>query len=243
MTRQKLSIPVDAEVYFVGPPLEKGPLPTLFYFALSAKDSLSLDPFNQPVQFLKGKPLRIFSITLPSHENNRPPEKAVDAWADRMAQGEKVIPPFIEKVKAIITHLRPHFEKGTCDVMGLSRGAFIACHVAALCPEVTHILGYAPLTKLTHNPRFKNDSLNLIHLVPKLYDRTVRFYIGNHDTKVGTDNAFHFIDALSKEANSHRIRSAPIELIIGPSIGYQGHGTPPEIFRAGAEWIAKGALS
>ena len=56
------------QAFFVGPSLEKGPLPTLIYFALSAEDSLQCDPFNRPVQFLEGLPLRIFSITLPGHE-------------------------------------------------------------------------------------------------------------------------------------------------------------------------------
>ena len=57
------------KAFFVGPPLEEGPFPTLIYFALSAEDSLQCDPFNQPVQFLEGLPLRIFSITLPGAEH------------------------------------------------------------------------------------------------------------------------------------------------------------------------------
>ncbi|MCB1081898.1 MAG: alpha/beta hydrolase, partial [Chlamydiia bacterium] len=71
--------------------------------------------------------------------------------------------------------------------------------------------------------------------------KKVRFYIGNHDMRVGTDHAFSFIQNLAKEAHTHRIRTSPIELIIGPSIGYQGHGTAPQTFQSGAEWV-KGAL-
>ncbi|MCB1084213.1 MAG: hypothetical protein KDK61_07865, partial [Simkania sp.] len=76
--------------FFVGPRLEEGPLPTLIYFALSAEDSLERDPFNQPVQFLEGLPLRIFSITLPGHENNLPPEDALNVWEERMKKGDPV---------------------------------------------------------------------------------------------------------------------------------------------------------
>ena len=226
----------DKNTLFIGPPLEEGPLPALFYFALSAEDSLQQDPFNQPVQFLNGMPLRIFSLTLPAHENKFPPEKAMDVWAKRMKGGESVLPPFIEEVKKSVDGLKPYISKWA--VAGLSRGAFVACHVAACCPEFTHILGYAPLTRLDYAPE-----LNLEILVPKIYNRNIRFYIGNHDIRVGTDHAFSLINALATEANSHRVRSAPIEMIIGPSIGRHGHGTPPEVFQSGVDWLKKEFLS
>ena len=222
----------DEQTLFVGPPIEDGPLPALFYFALSAEDSLGQDPYNQPVQFLQGLPLRVFSITLPAHENNFPPEKAMNVWAKRIKGGEDLISPFIASVKRTVEKLKPHLT--SCAVAGLSRGAFIACHVAALCPEFTHILGYAPLTQLDYAP-----DLNLETLSSKLFNRKIRFYIGNHDTRVGTEHAFSLIHALANEANSNRIRNAPIEMIIGPSIGYQGHGTSPRVFQAGVDWLKK----
>ncbi|MCB1109580.1 MAG: alpha/beta hydrolase [Chlamydiia bacterium] len=218
---------VDTHTFFVGPPLEEGPLPALFYFALSAKDSLQTDPFNQPVQFLSQLPLRIFSMTLPAHENDFPPEQAMDVWKEEKG---RMILPFIERAKARIEALKPSITK--CAVAGLSRGAFIACHVAAVCPEMSHILGYAPLTQLSYAPH-----LNLETLVPKLYNRSIRFYIGNHDTRVGTEHAFACIHALAIEANKQRVRNAPIEMIIGPSTGYQGHGTLPPVFQAGVDWL------
>jgi esterase FrsA len=220
------------DVHFIGPPLEEGPMPTLFYFSLSARISLEQDPFNQPVQFLEGTPIRVFSVTLPAHENNLSPENAMDVWEERMKGGDLVIPPFIEKLKGIVDELKPHIKEGNLIAAGLSRGAYIACHLAAVCPEITHLLGFAPLT------RFRAaKELDLETLAPSLYNRTIRFYIGNHDTRVGTDYAFSFIDHLAKEAHKHRIRSSPIELIVGPSIGYQGHGTSPKIFKEGAAWV------
>lgn len=230
----------ELEILFIGPPLEEGPLPALFYFALSAKDSLQKDPFNQPVQFLVDFPLRVFSITLPAHENNLPPENAIHVWAKKMNHGENILSTFINQVSQEISDLSPYIAKGKWGVAGLSRGAFIACHVAAKCPEVTHILGFAPLTRLTHNKEFSGEeaeSLALEALVPKIYNRKIRFYIGNHDTRVGTEHAFSFIHALAEEAHKHRIRSSPIELIIRPSIGYQGHGTSFDTFKDGAKWI------
>lgn len=241
----------DISILYKGPHLNEGPMPTLFYFALSAYDSLELSPFNQPVQFLEKDPIRIFSMTLPAHENNLPPEKAIAAWSEKMKQGISVIQPFIEKAKGVIEDLfqSNSIEKNKLAVAGLSRGAFIACHVAALCNEVKSILGFAPLTRLSYSNEFQTErhnpkvtELNLENLVEKIYNRRIRFYIGNLDTRVGTENCFSFINKLAKRANEHRIRSSPIELIITPSVGYQGHGTLPPIFEEGAKWIKKELL-
>lgn len=236
MTVHTYEVSSKTHVSYVGPLLKEGPLPTLFYFALSAEDSLKRDPFNQPVQFLEGLPIRIFSITLPAHENSLPPENALNVWEERINKGDPVIPPFIEIVRETIDHLKPYIKDGKLAVAGLSRGAYIACHVAAVCPEISHILGFAPLTRFR---AAKN--LDLETLIPTLYNRSIRFYIGNQDSRVGTEQTFSFIYKLAAEAHKKRIRSSPIELFIGPSIGYQGHGTSPETFKTGAEWI-KGAL-
>ncbi len=214
--------PHKLEVLFTGPPLEEGPLPTLFYFALSAEASLRQDPFNQPVQFLEGTSMRIFSVTLPAHEKGHPPEEAIDAW-----KKEDLISPFIKELAELAEELKPSMTQ--CFAAGLSRGAFIACHLAAVCPEISHILGFAPMTRL--------EGLDLETLAPKIYDRNIRFYMGNRDTRVGTEHTFFLVQKLAEEAYQNRIRSSPIELIIGPSTGYQGHGTSPEVFKAGAEWI------
>lgn len=226
------STPYSEDIHFVGPPLEEGPMPTLFYFSLSASASLEQDPFNQPVQFLEETPIRIFSVTLPAHENNLPPENAMNVWEERVKSGDPVIPPFIEKLKEIVEELKPHIQEGPLVTAGLARGAYIACHLATVCPEITHLLGFASLIHF----RAAKD-LDLVTLAPKLYNRTIRFYIGNHDTRVGTSHAFSFIDHVAKEAHKHRIRSSPIELIVGPSIGYQEHCTSSEVFKAGADWI------
>ena len=73
---------------FVGPDLSLGPLPTIFYFALSAKESLHQDPFNQPVAVWQTYPVRIFSITLPEHEGHLDPKPARLAfWNEEIAKG------------------------------------------------------------------------------------------------------------------------------------------------------------
>lgn len=220
------------EVKFIGPPLEQGPLPAIFYFALSAHDSLYLDPFNQPVECLKNSDVRIFSITLPGHDH-LPATEALTFWTDELKKGNDVVAAFTDEVATYITELVSQKialpEK--IGVMGLSRGAFIAAHVAAKVPQIQHILGFAPLT------RFGTDSWDLSHLSDKIYNRTIRFYIGNHDTRVGTDHCSTLIVKLADTAFQNGIRTSPIDLIIGPSIGRDGHGTSPKIFQEGALWM------
>jgi len=228
MNVQSVEISPGTRVLYVGPPLEEGPMPTLFYFALSAEDSLQKDPYNQPVQFLKGSPVRIFSMTLPGHEDNLPPENAINVWKERMAKGESVIPPFINKVREAIDLLTPHFQEGKFAVAGLSRGAFIACHVAAICPQISHILGYAPLTRI----KFGDGSLDLEFLIPQLRNRIIRFYIGNSDTRVGTENAFSFIHKLAKAAQESKIRSPPqLNSSLVHPLGIKGMGQAPQFFK------------
>lgn len=243
-----LTLESDLTVSYLGPPLSLGPMPALFYFALSAKDSLTTDPYNQIVQALSPYPLRIFSMDLPAHEEGLPPTQAIRAWAQQIEAQEDPIRPFIQKGQRAIASLRSQgvIPPTQLAVAGLSRGAFIASHLAAEVPDAPFLLGFAPLTKLAcvqemhslqHHPIVQ--SLELTSLIPKLQHKQIRFYIGNRDLRVGTAHCFHFVQALVDAAYAAQIRSVPIELILGPSIGHQGHGTAREVFEAGAAWIAK----
>ena len=251
MDIQTLELSDDFSFLYTGPSLDQGPLPTLIYFALYAEDSLQTDPFNQPVQFLENVPIRIFSVTLPGHEAQLPPENAIQVWAKAMGEGQALIPSFVNQVKKGIDHLfqQDLIAEDKLAVAGLSRGAFIACHVAAVCLEVKTILGYAPVTRLSFAKEFSEireenavTALNLENLTPQLYNRKVRFYIGNCDVRVSTQHCFSFIQHLARTAKENRISSSPIELFIGPSIGFQGHGTAPEVFQKGVDWIKQELL-
>jgi hypothetical protein len=241
------NISSDLSLSHVGPALGSA-LPALFYFALSAEDSLSLDPYDQPVRFLNQENLRIFSMTLPGHGPHLDPTKALVFWAEQIQKGENLIAEFVEKVSTAVDFLvrKEIALPGKLAVAGLSRGAFIATHAAAAIPSFHYLLGFAPLTKLSYAKEFQElrhsplvTSLDLTHKVASLTHCKVRYYIGNHDTRVGTAHAFELVDALSKTAYAHRIRSPQVELIIGPSIGHQGHGTGPAVFKDGAHWISK----
>jgi esterase FrsA len=241
-----LNVAPDVTLYHRGPALDHGPLPSLFYFALSGPDSLQLDPFNQPVQFLRGQMIRVFSLTLPGHESHLPPTEALNIWAEDIQKGLDPIGRFLDQAETAIEFaIRERFvDPNRLALAGLSRGAFIAAHLAARLEKVRFLLGFAPLTKLRYAKEFATlqedprvQSLDLENLVPQLSSKHVRLFIGNQDTRVQTRSCLDFAMALADHASENRIRSPQIELILYPSIGHAGHGTPPEIFRQGVNWL------
>jgi esterase FrsA len=231
-------------VYHTGPALDHGPLPSFFYFAISGSDSLCLDPFNQPVQFLQGEMIRIFSMTLPGHENGLPAKGAMPLWAEDLAKGIDCVRDFIETARIGVDFtIREKFaDPNKLATGGLSRGGFMAAHLAATEGRFRSLLGFAPLTRLGTLKDFANlqqnplvQNLDLVHLAEKLSDRHVQLYIGNHDTRVGTRDCFDFAMNLVEKKKT---RISHVKMGIYPSIGQDGHGTPLEIFREGARWIA-----
>ncbi len=240
----------DLPIYHCGPPLEEGALPSLFYFSLSGEESLTLDPYNQPVTLLTGhnnhRRLRVFSLNLPGHGHGLVNAKALAYWAENIAAGHDIISAFIDSCRLALDFLvnKGYIDPDHIAVAGLSRGAFIATHFAAADHRIKTVLGFAPLTRLDGSKDFADiaahplvQELSLRQLADKLAAKTLRFYIGNRDTCVGTENCFTFIKQLAETAYAHHHRSPPVELIIYPSIGHQGHGTPPHIFQAGSDWL------
>ncbi|HAB99335.1 MAG TPA: alpha/beta hydrolase [Parachlamydiales bacterium] len=241
-----LTVAPDVTLYHTGPALDHGPLPAVFYFALSGQDSLCLDPYNQPVQFLSGQMLHVFSLTLPAHEAGLSPHQALRVWADDLSKGIDSLQVCIDQIQLALDFV---INQGFVDpkrvaIAGLSRGGLIAACAAAEEPRFRYLLAFAPLTKLALAKEFsllKENPLVASYDAEKkaelLADRRVRLYIGNRDVRVSTEACYAFAMALVEKAHEAHIRSAPIELIISPSIGQMGHGTSPEIFRQGAHWL------
>jgi predicted esterase len=236
---------------YLGPPLDQGPLPALFYFSLSAEDSLTLAPFNTPVTYLTHllhDNLRIFSMTIPGHENNLPKEKAIEYWIQKIREGVDPIFPFIRQICDVIDYLlnQQVIVEDKIVFSGLSRGGYIATLVAAKHQACNTVLGFAPLTEINPSKGLEDlidnplaMSLSLPTYLENLIHTKIRYYIGNRDTRVGTKLAFEFITNLADLAYEHRAKEGSFELIIYPSTGFMGHGTPDEIFKDGCLWIQK----
>ncbi|KAF3363300.1 Uncharacterized protein PHSC3_000191 [Chlamydiales bacterium STE3] len=246
LVADQLALKTSLPIYHIGPSLDLGPLPTLFYFALSGRDSLELDPFNQPVVFLHGTLLRIFSFTLPGHGPGLKNTAAINVWSKAFLKEENPIATFVQQAKTNISLLIDAnlIDEKNIAVAGLSRGGFAAVHLAAREPRIKTILGFAPLTRLdrasefqtiAHLPAVKEN--NLEHLIPHLSGKSLCFHIGNLDTLVHTEECFMFIHKLAKFAYENRVRSPQVEMVVHPSIGHHGHGTARETFLEGTNWL------
>lgn len=234
---------MNPNVDFLGPPLESGPLPAFIYFSISAEESLHLEPYCQPATYCADDWLRVFSFTLPGHEEGLDKFLAIQYWAEQMQKGHDVLTPFIDLATETIQDLiqRDVIDANHLAIGGLSRGAFLATHVAAKVPQIKTLVGFAPMTKLSLAPDFKGQDVahfdletlveNLTHL------HNVRFYIGNRDTLVSTDACYEFIRLLTEEAFETKQRHCKPELTISHAVGREGHGTLPEVFRAGASFV------
>lgn len=244
----KIPSSTDVPIFHVGPHLSLKPLPAFIYFALSGEESLGTPPYNEPITLLQREAIHCFSFTLPAHGHGFENKSAISQWAKDLEKKPSLLNSFIESCKINIQNL---IDQGYIDpkhiaVGGLSRGGFIATHLAAKDNRIKTILGYAPLTDLAYLDEFKAlpdqslvHSLSLEAITGYLTKKKLRFYIGNRDTRVGTVPCFNFINKLVEEAHIQGLRSADVELIISPSVGHKGHGTLPPVFASGVEWLKK----
>ncbi len=245
---RSLENPFSNTLYFTGPSQDTGPLPAIFYFALSGEESLILNPYNQPVAALTNEPIRIFSLTLPFHGDGFDKFKAISHRADAIEASDPCITQFIDNVVIVIDYLieTKWIDPKHLGVAGLSRGVLIATHVAARHNQVNTVLGFAPLINLALLNEFEHlqdnnivKSLNLMSIIEPLPGKKLRFYISNRDTRVNTDEVFHFIRNLTEANYRKNTRSPQVEMFISPPTGHQGHGTPPHLFHDGANWLKK----
>jgi len=244
MTHAMITPPSGITLHYQGPSIPEGKLPALFYFTSSAEDSLSLDPLNLPAAFLASRPIRVYTSTLPLHDSPSAVKDGMKLWAE--AQNPRLIADFIDSCCQNLDFL---MEKNAVDpekiaVAGLSRGSLIALLFAAQDPRIKAVLGYAPLIELGRLEEFEQDHpmlapCNLYSRAEELIHKKLRFYIGNRDQRVGTETCFHFVQHVAEVAFQHGNRSPDVELIVSPSIGRFGHGTPPHIFLQGVDWLKR----
>ncbi len=237
------TIPNHPLICYTGPDYDKGALPALIYFALSKEESLSLDPYNQPVQFLQGEKIRVFSFTLPFHGPEFDKKDAMLFLAKALQKNADFFYSFLKECSDEINRLIEEkiIDKNHISIAGLSRGVFFAVHLSAINVHINKVLGFAPLTSLEHLDEFHSSfnykTFDLNSLCDKLIHKHLRFYIGNHDSRVSTEKCFDFTHNLTNKAYEMGVRSPNVELIIGKSVGHKGHGTLPHVFQDGINWL------
>lgn len=216
--------------------------PAFIYFALTGENSLNLDPYNQPVQFLQSYPINIYSWSLPGHGPELDEREAMKFWYEMWKKGNDPITPFLHESIMNIDHLISlgEFDPQKIAIGGLSRGGYASLRLAAIDDRLKTIVGYAPLTSPSRLDEFGGESYApLENEVDQLVQKNIWLSIGNADTRVGTELAFQFVHKLALKNIEMGVRSPQVELHVKPSIGYRGHGTSPETFKQGIEWLVK----
>ncbi|MBX9923408.1 MAG: alpha/beta fold hydrolase [Rhabdochlamydiaceae bacterium] len=247
MPLKQVDFPTPLPLFYVGPEIdETSNLPCLIYLALSAKESLQVDPFCQVVTFLNSYPIRVFSVDLPFHGEGMPSSEGITRWAEALEKDEDLLTNFLDDLETSLRILFSQIKPSSIAITGLSRGGFLASHIAARIEEISSLITFAPLTDpsqclelipVQESPLLSK--LELRYLTPRLASKKIRIYIGNRDQRVHTDSCYAWVRSLVEEAFSQKIRSPQIELFLKPSIGYLGHGTSKESFEEGALWILK----
>jgi esterase FrsA len=234
-------------LYYCGPPLEDGPRPTFIYFATSGVKSLSIDPYCQPVHFLDLTRIRAISFDLPGHSEGGNHQKAMSIWSAELLKDPDYIENFLKAGVDVVDFLvtAQIADPKHIAIGGLSRGGYVASQLAARHSSIGSLVGFSPLISFDYLEEFKILGSELLgrldnrKIVPQLVQKRLNFLIGNHDTRVGTEVCIDFIQRLTTAAINEGVRSPQVELTLFPSVGHRGHGTPPEIFHAGANWLMR----
>lgn len=232
----------NKEFVFRGPSLELGKKKCIFYFAAGGVETLVDMPFATPVIPCIENDVRVFSLDIPFHGKTKNHNLAIQQWYEELLLGHDPLTTFFEDTtKSILQIVNNSRICSSFGLMGLSRGAFIALHLAKRIEQSCPVVGFAPLIDLFGLEETKKllikKELSLFHDVDLLCKKPIRLSIGNNDTRVGTKNAFLFLEKIVEKSVAQSVRSCQIELYIHPSIGHKGHGTSTETFYEGTQWL------
>ncbi|MFZ4772806.1 MAG: hypothetical protein ACOYK9_02305 [Chlamydiia bacterium] len=218
------------------------PIAQVLFFTTTATEALEVDPLCKPTKLLHEHPVRIISFDLPFHSETLSSFEGVRRWTKHIEEtGHDPLEPFLEKVaRWTDSNLDPTLPVG---LMGISRGAFIAAHLAYKLKKNLPLTLFAPMMHLAyprlweHTPPAFIHTYQLDHLRPFLKDCPIYLSMGNNDEMVDTDKAIVFYQELIREKRLTQGRHIPIELHLFPSIGMYGHGTSDPIFHEGVQWM------
>jgi|SRR5579883_1977562 len=224
--------------------LPSEPAPVIFVFAKDIHTALSDADFARVAWLLQRHSFLAVTLDLPCHgEDLRPGEPPrLDGWAARVRNGDPLVEDFTARVSAVADHLI-RIKAANPDriaAYGVSRGGFLALHVAAADPKFRTIAAFAPVTDLAKLSEFKGLEDNVlvrrlaaINLAGRLRERRIWIAIGSKDDRVGTDSAVALARALAR--SGEKDVTPDITLLVGP---WPGHGIlDVGVQRQAAEWI------
>jgi hypothetical protein len=217
---------------------------TVIFFTTTAKEALEVPPLCNPSNLLQDHHIRVISFDLPLHDDTIPSFDGVKRWTSHMAENnEDILDLFLKEVSEWIDQNLP--PSAPLGFMGISRGAFLAAHLANYRGKKYPLLLFSPMHDLEYPwlwtaqseiPLFV-EKYRMSHIRSFLKDCPVFLSIGNNDERVHTHKLIHFYEQMIEEKKKGQQRNIPLELHVFPSIGMYGHGTSDNIFSLGTTWM------
>ena len=213
------------------------PAATLFVFGVDMKNTLLGVDINKLGMLLIPHGYLCVSLDIPCHgTDTRPGEKGGDlvGWKTRIVNGENIAARFAEQFSQVLDHLiaEKYTDPAHVAVAGTSRGGFVAFHCAAADSRVTQVIAFAPVTHLPALAEFSGAetneavlALSPIHVANKLAGRPMWIVMGNHDTRVSTDDCLKFALEVIKQSNG-KWNPIPVEIRLVGTIGHRLHASP-----------------
>jgi len=224
----------------------KKPAPTLFVFATGLEDLERQPVYTEIGRRLAPHGFLHVALDPPCHgEDIKPGEPSgLVGWRHRLEKGDALVADFTARASAVLDHLikEGYTDQGKVAACGVSRGGFLAFHLAATDKRIAAAIGFAPVTNLLALSEFKGmekheptRALNLVRVAPKLAGRPIWISIGNHDERVNTDDAIAFTrQVVTATAAKQKDKAIPVELHVGGSLG---HRDLPGSHERAAAWL------
>lgn len=212
------------------------PAPTVFIFAGEMQATLNGDAYNKVGRLLLKDGFLSVCLDIPCHGADvRAGEQAgsLAGWKTRLEKGDDLLGGFNKRVSAVLDHLikEGYTDEKRVAACGTSRGGFVAMHFAVAEPRIKAVVAFAPVTDLLAVREFNGlekheatKGLALINHADKLAGRGLWLCIGNHDDRVGTDQAIAVTRKVVATAIAQK-KPALVELHVTATVGHRIHDT------------------
>jgi esterase FrsA len=225
---------------------KSSPCPTLLMLGHSIENMLGNKDFNPPALILQRQGFIAVSVDAPGHGQDLREGEADDnlklSWRPRLLRGERMIDKFAKKVSLLLNYLirNRYTDPRRIAALGISRGGFLALHLAAREKRVGCVAAVAPVVDLLavrefggldRHPVFK--ALHLVNYTRKLANLPIWICIGNNDDRVDTDRAFQFVRKLVIDSADGK-KPVDVQIHVMPTLGHAAHATA---YPEAAAWI------